>query len=97
MCTMEYGCRAASAPVIAVSIYFRPVHYEAIDTDHNGMPLRDADKKRLHHEYDLLPDILHLKVGARVTVRRNINIKHGWLNVTMAQVVSLAQNCIVLC
>lgn len=23
------------------------VHYEAIDTDHNGMPLRASDKKRL--------------------------------------------------
>ena len=61
---MEYGCRAASAPVIAVTIYFRPVHYEAIDTEHNGMPMRDADKKRLCHESDLLPDIPHLKVGA---------------------------------
>ena len=68
MCTMEYGYRAASAPVIAVSIYFRPVHYEAIDMDHNGMPLRDTNKKRLRHESDLLPDILHLKVGVRVIV-----------------------------
>ena len=97
MCTMEYGCRAASAPVIAVSIYFRPVHYEAIDRDHNGMPFWDADKKRLCHESDLLPDILHLKVGVRVIVWCNINIEHVWVNGTIAQVVSLAQNCIVLC
>ena len=94
---MEYGCHAASAPVIAVSIYFRPVHYEAIDTDRNGMPLRDADKKRLRHESDLLSDILHLKVGMRLIVRRNINIELGWVNGTIAQVVPLAQNSIVLC
>ena len=68
MCTMEYGCHAASAPVIAVSIHFRPVHYEAIDTDCNGMPLQDADKKRLCHESDLLLDVLHLKVGVSVIV-----------------------------
>ena len=40
---------------------------------------------------------VHLKVGARVIVRRNFNIEHGWVNGTIAQVVSLAQNCIVLC
>ena len=27
----------------------------------------------------------------------NVNIDHGWVNRTIAQVVSLAQNCIVLC
>ena len=27
----------------------------------------------------------------------NVNIDHGWVNKTIAQVVSLAQNCIVLC
>ena len=73
------------------------MHYEAIDTDHNGMPWRDTDKKRVQRVSDRLPDKLHLKVGARVVLRRNVNIEHGWVNGTIAQVVSLAQNCIVLC
>ena len=30
-------------------------------------------------------------------LRRNVNIERGWVNGTIAQVVSLAQNCIVLC
>ena len=73
------------------------MHYEAVDTDHNGMPLRASDKKRLERVSDRLPDELHLKVGARVVLRRNVNIERGWVNGTIAQVVSLAQNCIVLC
>ena len=73
------------------------MHYEAIDTDHNGMPLRDTDKKRIERVSDRLADELHLKVGARVVLRRNVNIERGWVNGTIAQVVSLAQNCIVLC
>lgn len=28
------------------------IHYEAIGTDHKGMPLRDADRKRLERESD---------------------------------------------
>ena len=60
------------------------IQYEAIDTDHNGMPLRDADRKRLERESDRLPDTLHLKMGARVVVRRNINVEHRWVNGTIA-------------
>ena len=73
------------------------VHYEAIDTDHNGMPQRTLDKKRLECTSDRLPDELYLKVGARVILRRNMNIERGWVNGTIAQIVSVAQNCIVLC
>ena len=40
------------------------VHYEAIDTDHNGIPLRPIDQKRLARVSDRLPDELHLKVGS---------------------------------
>ena len=39
------------------------MHYEAVDTDHNGMPLRASDKKRLERVSDRLSDELHLKVG----------------------------------
>ena len=73
------------------------VHYEAIDTDHNGMPLRPTDQKRLERVSDRLPDELHLKVGARVLLHHNANIERGWVNGTIVQVVSLAQNCIVVC
>ena len=66
------------------------MQYDAIDTDHNGMPLREADRKRLECETDQLPNSLHLKVGVRVVVRRNINVERGWVNGTIAQVVSLA-------
>ena len=72
------------------------MYYETVDTDHNRMPLRASDKK-LERVCDRLPDELHLKVGARVVLRRNVNIECGWMNGTIAQVVSLAQNCIVLC
>ena len=44
-----------------------------------------------------LPDELHLKVGARVVVRRNINVQRGRVNCTIAQILSFATNCIVLC
>ena len=68
------------------------MHYEAIDTDHNGMPLRDTDKKRIQRVSDRFQ-----QVGARVALRRNVNIERSWVNGTIAQVVSLAKNCIVLC
>ena len=71
--------------------------YNAIDTDHNGMSLRVQDKKRIEKLSDKLPDQLRLKEGVRVVVRRNINVDHGWVNGTIAQIVSLNTNCIVLC
>ena len=71
-------------------------HYEVIDTDHNGMPLQPTDEKRLECVSDRLTDILHLIVGARVLLQRNVNTERGCVNETIAQVVSLAQNCIVV-
>ena len=73
-----------------------PVSYEAIDTDHNGHPLREADVRRLQHCREKLPDSLTLKIGARVILRRNINITSGWVNGTLAVVVSMHSNCIVV-
>ena len=73
-----------------------PVSYEAIDTDHNGHPLREADNRRLQHYREKLPDCLTLKIGARVILRRNINIGSGWVNGTLAVVVSIHPNCIVV-
>ena len=73
-----------------------PINYEAIDSDHNGHPLREADNRRLKHCKDRLPDCLTLKIGARVILHRNINIGSGWVNGTLAVVVSMHSNCIVV-
>lgn len=56
--------------------------YEAIDTDHHGHPLRDADKETVCKYRERLPDKLVLKEGARVVLRRNMNIEGGWVNGT---------------
>ena len=71
------------------------VSYEACDTDHNGHDLRKADHERLQHCKNRLPDTLVLKVGARVVLRRNIDIDSGWVNGTLAVVTTLIDNCIV--
>ena len=73
------------------------LHNEAIDTDHSGMPLRTSDQKWLERASDRLPDALYSKVGARVVLCYNVNIERGWVNSTNAQILSLAQNSIVLC
>ena len=51
--------------------------YEALDTDHHGHPLREADKDTVLKYRERLPDKLVLKVGARVVLRRNINMEVG--------------------
>ena len=70
--------------------------YEALDTDHHGHPLREADKETLLKHRDRLPDQLVLKVGARVILRRNLSIEGGWVNGTLAAVTSMHPNCIVI-
>ena len=70
--------------------------YEALDTDHHGHPLREADKQTVLKYRERLPDKLVLKVGARVVLRRNINIDGGWVNGTLAVVTSLHPSCIVI-
>ena len=37
--------------------------FEATDTDSNGQPLREADKKRMQHINTCLPDTITLKEG----------------------------------
>jgi hypothetical protein len=64
------------------------VAYEAHDTDHSGHDLRKADHERLQHCKDRPPDTLVLKVGARVVLRRNIDIDSGWVNGTLAVVTA---------
>ena len=72
------------------------VMYEALDTDHHGHPLREADLERLRRQRERLPDQLVLKVGARVVLRRNLNIEGGWVNGTLAVVTHLHDNCIII-
>ena len=70
--------------------------YVAVDSDHNGNPLRSADEERISRCRERLADKLVLKVGARVILRRNIDIKGGWVNGTLATVKQLHENCIVI-
>ena len=70
--------------------------YEAIDTDHHCHPLREADKQTVLKYCERLPDQLVLKVGARVVLRRNMNIEGGWVNGTLAVITSLHPSCIVV-
>ena len=70
--------------------------YEALDTDHHGHPLREADKQTVLRYRERIPDQLVLKVGARVVLRRNMNIEGGWVNGTLAVVTSLHPSCVVI-
>ena len=70
--------------------------YEAVDTDHHGHPLRQADRETVRKYRERLPDALVLKVGARVVLRRNLNIEGGWVNGTLAVVTSMHPSCIVV-
>ena len=70
--------------------------YEALDTDRHGHPLREADKQTVLRYRERLPDELVLKVGARVVLRRNMNIEGGWVNGTLAVVTSLHPSCVLI-
>ena len=70
--------------------------YEANDSDNHGNGLRAADQQRIQHNPECLPDKLQLKVGARVILRRNMDIDAGWVNGTLAVVTALYQNCVVI-
>ena len=70
--------------------------YEADDSDNHGNGLRAADHQRIQHHRERLPDNLQLKVGARVILRRNMDIDAGWVNGTLAVVTALYQNCVVI-
>ena len=57
---------------------------------------RAADHQRIQQHRERLPDKLQLKHGARVILRRNMDIDAGWVNGTLAVVTALYQNCIVI-
>lgn len=68
-----------------------------VDTDHNGSPLPCANHECISRYRERLPDKLTLKLGARVILHRNINVDGGWVNGTLASVVAMHENCIVIC
>ena len=73
-----------------------PYEYDADDLDNHGNGLRAADHQRIQQHREQLPDKLQLKVGARVILRRNMDIDAGWVNGTLAVVTALYQNCVVI-
>ena len=82
--------------------YLKYIHgsvqeYEAIDTDRNGQPLREADRLRLNRIAIRLPDVLILKEGCRIVLRRNLQISEGWVNGAMCEILSMTPNCILVC
>ena len=74
-----------------------PFTFDATDSDVTGNPLSEAVRKKLHSYYkERLEDTLPLKVGARVVLTKNIDVENGWLNGTIANVVSIQQNYITI-
>ena len=70
--------------------------YEADDCDNHGNGLRAADHQQIQQHRERLPDKHQLKLGARVILRRNMDINAGWVNGTLAVVTALYQNCVVI-
>jgi len=71
--------------------------FEAEDTDSENRELSKVEKekiKRFHRER--LPDKLQLKLGARVVLLRNLDIKEGWVNGTIAKVICINQNFVII-
>ncbi|XP_065058005.1 uncharacterized protein LOC135685854 isoform X1 [Rhopilema esculentum] len=74
-----------------------PFTFDATDSDVTGNPLSEAVRKKIRsYHKERLEDTLALKVGARVVLTKNIDVEHGWLNGTIANVVSIRQNYITI-
>jgi len=71
--------------------------FEAQDTDSTGKPLSDVEKERLKkYHRERLPDKLILKIGAKVLLTKNLDVENGWTNGTMATVIAITGDCIIL-
>ena len=95
ICSTRKECEEINTSCIEL-VEGNEVVYEALDTDHHGHPLREADLERLKRYRERLPDKLVLKIGARVVLRRNLDIEGGWVNGTLAVVTHLHDNCIIV-
>ena len=95
ICSTRKECEEINTSCIEL-VEGNEVVYEALDTDHHGHPLREANHERLKRYRERLPDKLVLKIGARVVLRRNLDIKGGWVNGTLAVVTHLHDNCIIV-
>ena len=71
--------------------------FVAVGTDTNGQPLREADRQRLSRTATCLPDVLMLKKGCRIVLRRNLQISEGWINGAMCEVLEMTPNCTLVC
>jgi hypothetical protein len=70
---------------------------EAIDTDTQGNPISEHETQMVKkYQRQRLPDVLHLKLGATVIVLKNLNTEEGWVNGTLATVLSIKPNYITL-
>ena len=68
----------------------------ATDIDSNGQPLRENDCKRLQHIQTQLPDVVVLKEGCHIVLRRNMNISEVWVSGTLCEVLNVTPNCILV-
>ena len=55
--------------------------YEAIDTDTNSQPLGEADRLKLNRTALRLPNVLVLKEGSYIVLRRNLQMSESGLMV----------------
>lgn len=69
--------------------------YKALDTDHHGHLIREADRERIQRCREKLLDVC-IEVAAWMILRRNMNIGGGWVNGILAVVTSMHPNCIVI-
>ena len=71
--------------------------YKAEDTDGHGNPISSKEEERMkgfHRER--FADELHLKVGARVVLLKNMDVENGWVNGTLCTVTTLADHYIIV-
>ncbi len=71
--------------------------FHAVDTDGDGgeLPQSEKDRLRLFHR-ERYPDELKLCETCRVILLKNIDIKNGWVNGTLAIVMSMFKDIIII-
>ncbi len=71
--------------------------FQALDTDGDGGELPECEKSRikLYHK-EKYPDNLQICEGCSVILLKNIDIKNGWVNGTIATVISIFKDIIII-